>query len=81
MSSEDEDKPKIPDVAFRAQVAFDSARDKEPREIEYGTYKKLGLIKNNGQSLNSARALAKSRYGLKADVIETARWFVAYRIE
>lgn len=81
MPPEDEDKPTIPAVAFRPQTAYNSAVDAEPKEIEYGTYKKLGLIKNTGQSYGAARLEAKRRYGHKADVIHTARFWVAYTIE
>ena len=70
-----------PPAAIRPQIAYDSATDSMPREIEYGSYKKLGLISNKGQTAQSALFEARRRWGKKALVFLTARFYVAYLVE
>lgn len=78
--TDDQKKWSAPPGAYREPVAYDSHTDSFPREIEYGAYRRLGIMKNTGQSASAARRAALAKYGPRAKVYMTARYWVCYDV-
>lgn len=80
-NSDTEAKYSPPQAAYRAEVAYDSATDSYPREIDYGVYRKVGLIRNIGQVAQTARRQAREKYGERVNIFQSGNWWVVYLYE
>ncbi len=71
-----------PALAYGHRRAFDMATDSFPSaDFDYRSYKRLGNIAvNETDDAHTVRARARAKYGPRADVFRTARYWIVYVI-
>jgi hypothetical protein len=74
----------VPEIAYRRPDSYRLGHDDAPRkdELAYRDYKKLGIFPlRDGMDTAAAKAYAKDKYGPRARVFATARYWVAYEVQ
>lgn len=72
-----------PELAYRRPDVYQDGLATAPRndEMPYKDYVFLGRIPvNENEGTQAATAIAKAKYGPKAKVFQTARYWIAYEI-